>query len=177
MKLPARALAAPLLSALAALVAPGCAFFNRAVKVDHPRVELPSGVAYQEVIEGLGPAATPDDEVTFDYTAWLEDGTRLDSTHDRGVPVTCVVREAPLPGWREGLVGMRAGGSRRLWLPPAAAYGEAGVPGLVPPGATLAFLIEMLEVHAAALDAGEEGAPPEEAADEAGVAPADPGSP
>lgn len=149
MKPPPRAALAAL---LAALCAPGCAFFNRAVKVDHPRVELPSGVAYEEVIVGLGPAAGPDDEVTFDYTAWLEDGTRLDSTHDRGVPVTLVVREAPLPGWREGLVGMRAGGSRKLWLPPAAAYGEAGVPGLVPPDAALAFLIEMLEVRSNAAE-------------------------
>lgn len=137
---------------LGALIAPGCAFFNRAVEVDHPRVRLPSGVEYEEVIVGLGPAAGPDDEVTFDYTAWLEDGTRLDSTHDRGVPVTCLVREAPLLGWREGLVGMQAGGSRKLWLPPQSAYGEQGVPGLVPPSASLAFLIEMLEVHVLSTD-------------------------
>ena len=131
-----------------ALPLPGCALFRRpAVDVEHLRVELESGVEYVDEMEGVGRPATPEDEVTLDYTGWLEDGTPFDSSVDRGVPVTFVIDEAPLEGWRQGLPGMKAGGVRRLWLPPEAAYGEEGVPGLVPPWTGLVFVVELLAIE------------------------------
>ena len=74
----------------------------------------------------------------------LEDGTRLDSSYDRGTSLDFVIGEAPIAGWNEGMLGMKPGGKRELRVPPALAYGEAGIDNLVPPNATLVFLIELL---------------------------------
>lgn len=124
-----------------------CALFRRPmVDVEHERVVLESGVEYEDEFEGVGRPALGDDEVTIDYTAWLDDGTLLHSTSDGGVPVTFRVDEAPFPGWREGIPGMKASGRRRLYLPPESAYGPEGVPGLVPPDTALMFLIELWEI-------------------------------
>lgn len=134
------------LPALLLLLLPlqGCALFRRPmVSVEREKVEFDSGVEYVDVVEGLGRPATAEDEVTIDYTGWLADGTRFDSSLDRGVPITFRVDQAPLAGWREGIPGMKAGGKRRLLLPPEAAYGHYGVPGLVPPDTALVFLLEL----------------------------------
>ena len=121
-----------------------CAMFRRPmVSVERERVELASGVEYEDVVEGVGRPATAEDEVTIDYTGWLADGTRFDSSLDRGIPITFQIDQAPLSGWREGIPGMKAGGKRRLMLPPEAAYGHYGVPGLVPPDTALVFLLEL----------------------------------
>ena len=58
--------------------------------------------------------------------------------------VPFVIGEAPIAGWNEGMLGMKPGGKRELRVPPALAYGEAGIDNLVPPNATLVFLIELL---------------------------------
>jgi hypothetical protein len=93
-----------------------------------------------EVIEGV--------PVTVHYTGWLEDGTKFDSSLDRGQPFSVTLGQTPpqvIPGWEEGLLGMKVGGKRRLVIPPELAYGDAGQ-GSIPPGATLTFDIEVLEV-------------------------------
>ncbi len=125
----------------------GCALFRRPmVDVEHERVELASGVEYEDVVEGVGRPSTAEDEVTIDYTGWLADGTRFDSSLDRGLPISFRIDQAPLLGWREGIPGMKAGGKRRLLLPPEAAYGHYGVPGLVPPDTALVFLLELWSI-------------------------------
>lgn len=161
------------LAALAALCAAlsSCSGigYRRPVTVEHPRVELPSGLAYEEVLPGLGPEAVLGSEVTLDYTAWLasaaeaEDGQPFDSSHDRGVPVSFVLGTAPLLAWDQGLLGMLAGGKRKLFVPPELAYGPEGVPGLVPPNSSLVFLIELNEVVPAPPPATE--APPSPSAE------------
>jgi FKBP-type peptidyl-prolyl cis-trans isomerase len=98
------------------------------------------------VFLGHGASAAPGDLVTIDYTVWLENGDRVDSTLDRGVPLTVALGEAPLRGLNEGVLGMKAGGRRRLTVPPSLAYGEEGVPGLVPPEATLLFEVHLIEI-------------------------------
>lgn len=133
---------------LAALL-PGCSLlWPQPVEVVHHEVVTDSGVRYVDFLAGQGPAVVADSVVTIDYTAKLPDGTVIDSTSDRGIPVTFQMGEAPIEGWNHGLLGMRAGGRRTLVVPASLAYGEEGVPGLVPPGATLLFEVELLTVGA-----------------------------
>jgi peptidylprolyl isomerase len=126
--------------------ASACSSFSRPVEIDRQRVTHPSGVEFEDIIKGMGRAARKGRSVTLEYTAWLEDGTRFDSSLDRGRPLTFILGAAPLSGWDIGIPGMREGGERRLFVPSERAYGEAGLPGLVPPGTPLEFLIELLEV-------------------------------
>lgn len=121
-----------------------CHMFEYQIDVDHPEFTTESGVHVREVLFGDGEPVTSGTPVTIDYLMDLEDGTRLDSSYDRGTPVEFVLGEAPLAGWNDGLVGMKPGGKRELRVPPALAYGEAGSEGFVPPNATLVFLIELL---------------------------------
>ncbi|HRV80093.1 MAG TPA: FKBP-type peptidyl-prolyl cis-trans isomerase, partial [Planctomycetota bacterium] len=104
------------------------------------------GVQYQDVLQGLGPEVTPTSEVTLDYRVTLSDQTVVDSTYDRGQALTFPMGSAPILGWEETLLGMRAGGRRVAEIPPALGYGEEGIEGLVPPNASLLCEFEMLEV-------------------------------
>ena len=138
----------PLALASMALLA-GCAQIGmqpRRVSIHHGKTSMPSGLEYEELFVGQGPAAKPGDHVTFEYTVWLEDGTRVDSTYDRGVAVTVRLGSAPLKAWDEGLIGIRPQGRRRLVVPPNLAYGSKGVEGMIPPNATLIMEILALEV-------------------------------
>jgi FKBP-type peptidyl-prolyl cis-trans isomerase len=133
--------------ALCALCA--CAQFGtqqRPVVTPRTTVWTASGLECEDVFLGHGASAAPGDLVTIDYTVWLENGDRVDSTLDRGVPLTVALGEAPLRGLNEGVLGMKAGGRRRLTVPPSLAYGEEGVPGLVPPEATLLFEVHLIEI-------------------------------
>jgi FKBP-type peptidyl-prolyl cis-trans isomerase FkpA len=134
------------------VVLAGCKHFgldDRPVPVQHASASTTSGLVYEEVFVGKGPEARIGDDVTFEYTVWLQDGKEVDSTHDRGVPVTVRVGSAPLKAWDEGLVGIRAQGRRRLVVPPALAYGEKGVEGMVPPNSTLIIEVLALEIRKA----------------------------
>ena len=136
----------------ATVLAAGCK--SSPVDVARPSARTPSGVQYWELFVGTGLAAQAGDEVTFDYTVWLADGTRVDSTQDRGVPVTVEIGRAPLKGWDEGLAGIQPQGRRRLSVPPELAYGAAGVEGMIPPNATLVFEVLALEVRRPGAPAG-----------------------
>ncbi len=106
-----------------------------------------SGLQYADLEEGEGDEAQEGDAVTVHYTGWLEDGTRFDSSYTRGEPLPVVVGAGQvIPGWDEGLVGMKAGGRRQLVIPPDLAYGEQGAGGVIPPDATLIFEVEMESV-------------------------------
>ena len=109
-------------------------------------VTTTSGVKFEDTFLGSGPAAVAGDEVVFDYTAWLENGTRVDATEDRGAPVRVIVGSAPLKGWNDGLLGIQPQGNRRIIVPPELAYGAQGVPGLVPPNSTLIFDVHAIDV-------------------------------
>lgn len=121
---------------------------QRPVAVERGVVRTSSGVTYEELFLGTGPAAQRGDTVTFDYTVWLESGERVDSTLDRGVPLTLAIGNAPVHGLDEGLVGMQAGGRRKLKVPPELGYGEKGVPDLIPPNAPLVFEVHLIELGA-----------------------------
>jgi FKBP-type peptidyl-prolyl cis-trans isomerase len=102
----------------------------------------------EDVQVGSGPAAQAGDTVTVNYTGWLQDGTEFDSSVGKQ-PYTFVLgQQQVIPGWDQGLVGMQAGGTRRLTIPPNLAYGTAGAGGgLIPPNATLVFEVELLAIQ------------------------------
>jgi peptidylprolyl isomerase len=117
------------------------------LEVQHQESVSPGGVRWQDLFVGEGPAAQTGDTVVFDYTIWLGDGTRVDSTLDRGVPLETTLGKLQVEGLNQGLVGMRPGGRRRLRIPPELAYGSAGVPDLIPPNELLDCEVHLVEVR------------------------------
>lgn len=104
----------------------------------------PSVFRAEDLQVGEGVAAVAGDFLTVHYTGRLADGRVFDSSYDRNEPYTFRLgARAVIPGWDQGLVGMRVGGMRRLTIPPALAYGSQGS-GPIPPNATLQFDIELL---------------------------------
>ena len=107
-----------------------------------------SGLYVQVLEDGEGPEAAPGDILGVDYTVWLIDGTRLDSSfdHEPAEPLTMVLgRTRLIDGWTEGVTGMRLGEKRRLVVPYQLAYGERGRPPKLPPYSTLVFELELAE--------------------------------
>lgn len=140
--------AAALLLACAALA--GCRQVGmqpRKLPLPRQEVETTHGVRFEDLFLGQGPSATLGDELLLDYTLFLEDGARIDSTLDRGVPLVVKLGAAPIRGLDEGLIGMQGAGRRRIRVPPALGYGEEGVEGMIPPHATLVFEVHVLEVN------------------------------
>jgi FKBP-type peptidyl-prolyl cis-trans isomerase len=115
-------------------------------KVSGPGVTTASGLQYWDITTGNGVTATPGKLVTVHYTGWLANGTKFDSSVDRGQPL-----EFPLglrkviKGWDEGVAGMKVGGKRQLRIPPNLGYGSNPA-GPIPPNSTLIFDVELLDV-------------------------------
>lgn len=107
----------------------------------------PSGLYLRDDTVGTGATATAGKQVTVQYTGWLASGTKFDSSLDRGQPFVFTLGAGMvIPGWDEGVQGMKVGGTRTLIIPPALGYGASGR-GAIPPNAILVFRIQLLGVQ------------------------------
>lgn len=107
-----------------------------------------SGLKYYDLEVGAGEAAKAGDVVVVNYTGWLTDGVKFDSSLDRGQPFSFPLGQSRvITGWDEGVTSMQPGGKRQLVIPAELAYGDQGAGGVIPPGATLIFDVELVEVR------------------------------
>ncbi len=115
---------------------------------DKPVVTTASGLQYIDVKDGTGATARAGNAVSVHYTGWLTDGKKFDSSRDRGQSFDFQLGTGGvIKGWDEGVAEMKVGGVRKLIIPPALGYGSRGAGGLIPPGATLIFEVELLGVQ------------------------------
>jgi FKBP-type peptidyl-prolyl cis-trans isomerase len=121
----------------------------------------PSKLAIIDDVVGHGSEAKPGDTVRVHYTGTLMSGVKFDSSRDRGTPFDFKLGTgAVIKGWDEGVAGMKIGGKRRLVIPEAMAYGQAGSPPNIPPKAGLKFDVELLELNPPTSGASAGPAPP-----------------
>lgn len=114
---------------------------------DGPGVTTPSGLRYVDEVVGTGDSPSAGKKVRVHYTGTLTDGTKFDSSVDRGTPFEFVIGVGQvIRGWDEGVMSMRVGGKRKLIIPPALGYGPSGT-GKIPPNSTLNFDVELLGVE------------------------------
>jgi peptidylprolyl isomerase len=119
-----------------------------------PTVEKPSGPPPQELeeielVEGEGAEAKAGDEITVQYVGVnYKTGEEFDASWDRGEPFTFTLGAGEvIPGWDQGVEGMKVGGRRELIIPPELGYGETGAPPAIPPNETLIFVVDLVAVE------------------------------
>ena len=106
-----------------------------------------SGLKYQDLVIGDGEVAKVGDDIIVHYTGWLTDEYKFDSSVDRNNPFDFTLGIGRvIRGWDEGVTGMRVGGTRLLMIPAELGYGDSGSGASIPPGATLIFQVELLEI-------------------------------
>ena len=106
-----------------------------------------TGLKYIDEAVGSGPTPKTGKKVKVHYTGWLKDGTKFDSSVDRGQPFEFIIGVGQvIKGWDEGVSTMRVGGKRTLIIPPELGYGERGA-GTIPPNAALKFKVELLAAN------------------------------
>jgi FKBP-type peptidyl-prolyl cis-trans isomerase FkpA len=129
--------------------APAAGGFSAALGVDTAAMtRTPSGLRYQDEAVGNGTTAAAGKTVSVHYTGWLPNGEKFDSSRDRNQPFGFTLGAGQvIAGWDEGVAGMKVGGRRKLVIPPDLGYGTAGAPPDIPPGATLVFDVELLDVR------------------------------
>jgi len=111
----------------------------------------PSGLQYEDTVEGTGASPKTGQRCVMHYTGWLWEngakGRKFDSSLDRGQPFEFPLGQGRvIKGWDEGVATMKIGGKRTLLIPPGLGYGARGAGGAIPPNATLLFEVELLGV-------------------------------
>ena len=125
---------------------------GRSNAADNQVTEMPDGLKYTDTKIGDGATAKAGNKVTVNYTGWLNEngakGKKFDSSLDRNQPFQFTLgAHQVIPGWDEGVAGMKVGGTRTLIIPPALGYGARGAGGAIPPNATLIFDVDLLQVQ------------------------------
>jgi peptidylprolyl isomerase len=111
-------------------------------------VTTPSGLKYQDTVVGSGPSPRQGQRVSVHYTGWLTNGSKFDSSRDRGQPFQFSLGQGEvIKGWDEGVASMKVGGRRKLTIPSNLGYGPRGMPPVIPPNATLVFDVELLGIQ------------------------------
>jgi peptidylprolyl isomerase len=115
-------------------------------------ITSPSGLQYEDTVEGQGASPADGQQCVMHYTGWLweegKKGEKFDSSVDRGRPFSFQIGVGQvIKGWDEGVSSMKIGGKRTLIIPAALGYGARGAGGVIPPNATLLFEVELLEVR------------------------------
>lgn len=105
-----------------------------------------TGLKYTDTTIGTGVVALSGNTVNVKYEGWLYVDGKRGKSFDKGTYEFKIGGHGVIPGWEEGLQGMRIGGKRELIIPPALGYGAAGAGGVIPPNATLDFEVELLSV-------------------------------
>jgi len=123
----------------------GSKTFLEAAAKDTGAVKTGSGLVYVSLKEGTGESPKTTDKVKVNYEGKLTDGTVFDASSRHGGPAEFPVNGV-IPCWTEGIQRMKVGGKARLVCPSSIAYGDRGVPGVIPGGSTLVFEVELLEV-------------------------------
>jgi peptidylprolyl isomerase len=152
--------AATVLSAAATAAALGACALRRggerlpaAIPPERGEVRTQYVMRYVDVAAGAGASAEPGQVYAVHYTGWLRDGTKFDSSRDRGEPIRFEQgKRRVIPGWDAGFEGMRVGARRRLFIPYQLAYGVKGRPPRIPPRAELIFDVELVGVSAPPAD-------------------------
>ncbi len=128
---------------------PGSGYDKRPFKGNGKVIKTKSGLQYEEMTVGKGVSPKKGQTVMVQYTGTLKDGTKFDSSRDRGEPFSFPIGEGQvIPGWDEGVISMKVGGRRKLIIPANLGYGAKGTPGgPIPPNAQLTFDVELLGVQ------------------------------
>lgn len=116
-------------------------------KVTGAPTKTASGLEYWDIKVGTGAVAQSGQHIKVDYTGWLTNGKKFDSSVGTGHPFEVMLGAGQvIKGWDEGIAGMKVGGKRQLRIPPDLAYGAAGYSTLIPPNSTLIFDVKLLDV-------------------------------
>jgi len=116
-------------------------------KVTGDPTKTASGLEYWDIKVGTGAVAQSGQHVKVDYTGWLTNGKKFDSSVGTGKPFDFLLGGGQvIKGWDEGVAGMKVGGKRQLRIPADLAYGQKGYPGVIPPNSTLVFDVQLVDV-------------------------------
>ena len=145
--LAATAIAATALATAAVALTFVTAVATPAAYATTPKKEtLPSGVVVEHLKDGSGAAPKATDTISVHYKGTLDGGSEFDSSYKRGQPASFPLNRV-IPCWTEGMQKVKVGGKARLTCPGASAYGARGIPGVIPPNATLTFEVEVLAIQ------------------------------
>jgi FKBP-type peptidyl-prolyl cis-trans isomerase len=125
-----------------------CFFSIKGINRRPHSMDVMPGLQIVDIVAGSGDSPSPGQTVIVHYTGWLTNGTKFDSSIDRGEPFEFQIGVGQvIQGWDQGVMTMKVGGKRKLTIPPELAYGSRDVgDGLIPANSTLVFEVELLEV-------------------------------